>query len=123
METKSHTLLKAKGNCCVSHGSSCNVPLKTEKEIINPSQTNITPSLPIHIENIEVLNIDSNTLKIKVTNTNLTPVLITHKKYIAILDNHVHFPCRQESLHSKIKSIDFSNSDINQQQKNELITL
>ena len=96
LETKSQTVLKSKGNYCVSPGSSCNVLLKTEKEIINPSQTNITPSLPIHIENREALNIYSNTLKIKVTNNNLTPVLITHKEDIAILDNHVHFPCRQE---------------------------
>ena len=91
LETKPQIVLKAKGNYCVSPGCSCNVLLKTEKEIINLSQTNITPSLPIHIENIEVLNIDSNTLKMKVTNNNLTPVLITHKEDIAILDYHVHF--------------------------------
>ena len=122
-KSKSVDLLST-GNHWLRPGYSCNMVLKTKKNIDYVSENTIVSKLPLHIKLEDTLKSNKEVIT-KVTNNTTTPILIMDKENIATLQDKdiSKIDNVRVSLNDKIKDIDLSSSDIKDYQKEELIRL
>ena len=123
IKSKSVDLLST-GNHWLRPGYSCNMVLKTNKNIDYVSENTIMSKLPLHIKLEDTLKSNKEVIT-KVTNYTTTPILIMDKENIATLQDKdlSKIDNVRVSLNDKIKDIDLSSSDIKDYQKEELIRL